>query len=130
MTRSFMYFMIFSTLALGGCDTADADTSSGQSGRIRVTISGEDIATEGIRFPSGSEVTVVDGWEIEPSHVLVTVGNVTLSDNPDLAPSDQSRTGTVLARADGPWAIDLSVPGTVPASGGEGMATPLTVLER
>lgn len=129
MTHKLSFLMIFSALALLGCNTAEDDTSSGRSGRIRVTISGEDIATEGIQFPTGSEVTIVDGWELELSHVLVTVGNVTLSDNPDLAPSDQSRTGAVLARADGPWAIDLSVPGTVPASGGEGLATPLTELE-
>jgi hypothetical protein len=122
--------MIFFALSSWGCDTADSDTSSGQSGRIRVTISGEDIATEGIKFPTGSEVTIVDGWELELSHVLVTVGNVTLSENPDLAPSDQSRSGAVVARVGGPWAVDLSVPGTVPATGGEGLATPLAVIER
>jgi hypothetical protein len=130
MTRNCMLLTVFLALCISGCDTADDETSSGQSGRVRVTISGEDIATEGIRFPTGSEVSIVDGWELELSHVLVTIGNVTLSDNPDRAPSDQSRTGAVVARAEGPWAVDLTAPGTVPAAGGEGLATPLTVLDR
>jgi hypothetical protein len=46
-----------------------------------------------------------------------------------LAPSDQSRTGNVVASAAGPWAVDLHVPGTITAAGGEGLATPLTLLE-
>jgi hypothetical protein len=53
------------------------------------------------------------------------VGNVTLADNPDLVPTDQSQTGAVVARAAGPWAVDLHVPGTLPAAGGEGLATEL-----
>jgi hypothetical protein len=96
---------------------------------VQLAISGEDIATDGIAFPGGSEVTIVDGWQIELSHVLVTIGNVTLSNDPDLAPSDQSRMGAVAARAEGPWAVDLHVPGTIPGAGGEGLATPLAWLE-
>lgn len=97
-------------------------------GGVQVAISGEDIATDGIAFPEGSEVTIVDGWAIELSHVLVTIGGVTLSENADLVPSDQSRTGGVVATAAGPWAIDLHAPGTIPAAGGEGLATPLTLI--
>lgn len=104
-------------------------SAGGKGGRVQVAISGEDIATEGIAFPTGSEVTFVDGWAIELSHVLVTVGNVTLSETPDLAPSDQSQTGAVVAGAAGPWAVDLHVPGTIEAAGGEGLAIPLTSIE-
>jgi len=120
------------SIALAGsamCGCSPETGSSKRGGRVQVAISGEAIATEGISFPTGSEVTFVDGWAIELSHVLVTVGSVTLSDNPDTSPSDQSQTGRAVARAKGPWAIDLHVPGTIPAAGGEGMATPLTVLE-
>jgi hypothetical protein len=102
--------------------------SDDASGQIQIAISGEDIATDGIAFPTGSEVTIVDGWELELTHVLVTVGNVTLSENPDLDPTDQSRTGAVVARADGPWAVDLHEPGTLPGAGGEGLAIPLALL--
>ncbi len=111
----------------GGCSSETGSHSAG-SGQLEITISGEDIATDGIRFPTGSEVTIVDGWELELSRVLVTVGEVTLSDNPDLDPSDQSRTGAVVARAVGPWAIDLHVAGDAPAAGGEGRASLLTRL--
>ncbi len=115
-------------LALLAMGCSSVGTSTG-SGSVQVAISGEDIATEGISFPTGSEVTFVDGWALELSHVLVTVGNLKLSENPDLAPSDQSRTGAVVATARGPWAIDLHVPGTIPGAGGEGFATPLTAIE-
>lgn len=94
-------------------------------GRVQLAISGEAIATDGVAFPEGSEVTFVDGWALELTHVLVTVGNVTLAENPDLVPSDQSQMGPVVARAPGPWAIDLHTPGTLPAAGGEGLAIDL-----
>ena len=109
-----------------GCSPELGSSRRAGAGGVQVAISGEDIAQEGIAFPQGSEVTIVDGWEIELSHVLVTIDAVTLSDSPDLVPSDQSATGAVIARADGPWAVDLHVPGTIPAAGGEGLATPLT----
>lgn len=114
--------------SLAACSPEQGSKRSA-GGNVQIAISGEDIATEGIAFPTGSEVTIVDGWALELSHVLVTVGNVTLSDNPDLMPSDQSRTGSVLARADGPWAVDLTQPGTLPAAGGEGLATPLGLID-
>lgn len=112
-------------LVMGAC-SSDPNT---ESGSIRVQISGEAAATEGFSFPSGSEVTFSDGWELRFDHVLVTVANVTLSDNPDRSPSDQSQSGPVVARAKGPWALDLHAPGSIPAVGGEGTATPLFTFE-
>jgi len=97
-------------------------------GSVQVRISGEQAATDGFLYPTGSEVTFTDGWELRFSHVLVTVADVTLSENPDRAPGDQSQTGAVVAKLTGPWAVDLGVPGRVPAAGGEGLATPLGVL--
>jgi len=96
---------------------------------VEVTISGEELATNGFLFPQGSEVVLADGWEISFSHVLVTVGGVTLSENPDRSPSDQSQTGTVVAEAKGPWAVDLHKEGSAPGAGGEGTATPITTIE-
>ncbi|MFZ5892417.1 MAG: hypothetical protein ACOY0T_15260 [Myxococcota bacterium] len=95
------------------------------SGTINVQIGGEDLATDGIHFPNGSEVTIADGWEITFEHVLVTVANVTFSSNPDRSPSDQSQTGAVVAQVTGPWAADLHKQGSVVAAGGEGTAIPL-----
>lgn len=98
-------------------------------GGVQVAISGEALAREGVSFPDGSEVTLVDGWAIELSHVLATIGGVTLSENPDLVPSDQSQTGAVVASASGPWAVDLHREGTIAAADGEGFAIPLARLE-
>ncbi len=117
--------IIGSWLLLAGCSD---EARSG--GRVQLAISGEAIATEGIPFSRGSAVTIVDGWELELSRVLVTVGDVTLAREPDLAPSDQSRHGAVVARASGPWAVDLHVPGSLPGAGGEGLAIPLATLEQ
>jgi hypothetical protein len=116
-------------LTLLGCSPELGSKHTSGGGSVQVAISGEAIAQDGIAFPQGSEVVLVDGWSIELSHVLVTVDNLTLSDSPDLVPSDQSRTGAVVARASGPWAIDLHRPGSIPAAGGEGLATPLTLIE-
>jgi hypothetical protein len=121
--------ILWGLLVASACSPELGSQRDGAGGRVRVTISGEAIAHEGIAFPTGSEVTLVDGWALELSHVLVTVGGVSLSENPDLVPSDQSRTGAVVASAAGPWAVDLHAEGTLPAAGGEGFATPLTVLE-
>jgi hypothetical protein len=116
-------------MALPGCGDDAADDTSTGGGTIEVQVSGEEIGTDGFLFPTGSEVTIADGWEIEFSHVLVTVGGVTVSSDPDRNPSDQSETGAVVARADGPWAIDLHTEGTVPGIGGEGTAVPLATIE-
>jgi hypothetical protein len=114
---------------LCGCSPDLGSKHGSGKGQVQIAISGEDIAHDGISFPTGREVTLVDGWELRLSHVLVTVGSVTLAENPDLAPSDQSRTGSVVASAAGPWAVDLHVDGTIPGASGEGLATPLTVIE-
>jgi hypothetical protein len=45
---------------------------------------------------------------------------VTLSENPDTAPTDQSQTGKVVAEIDGPWAIDLHKGGSLQGKGGSG----------
>jgi hypothetical protein len=116
------------TLALALCASGCSDDTSPAGGAIDVQISGEDAATDGFLFPDGSEVVFADGWELRFSHVLVTVGNVTVAENPNLSPSDQSQTGAAVARAAGPWAVDLTIPGTALGAGGEGKATPLTTI--
>jgi hypothetical protein len=54
-----------------------------------------------------------------------------LSASPDSAPGDESRTGGVVAEADGPWAIDLSHgdPSYLPGKGGPGeQAIPIAAV--
>jgi hypothetical protein len=110
--------------------TAGCGNAAENGGSVAVQISGEAAATEGFSFPKGSDVTFADGWELHFSHVLVTVGDVTLSENPDKAPADQSQTDAAVARETGPWAVDLAMQGSVPAAGGQGTATPLTTIAR
>lgn len=98
-----------------------------------VTISGEGAAAEGLAFPpggSGGEPYFVDGWELTFEHVLVTIGAVSLNENPDLNPNDQSATGALVAEAVGPWAIDLAKPGALEAKEGNGTAWELTRLDK
>jgi len=119
--------------ACGGGGTTGAGGTGGGgsgSGTVKVQITGEDLGISGFEFPDGSEVTIADGWEIEFSHVLVTVGKVWLSENPDTAPSDQSQTGDVVAEIEGPWAVDLHKTGSETAAGGEGTAVPLVTIEK
>ena len=103
-------------------------SGGGESGTIQVQISGEEAGTDGFLFPTGSEVTFSDGWELKFDHVFLTVGSVTISENPDTAPADQSQTGEAVAKAEGPWAVDLAIEGTAVGAGGEGTAVPLTSI--
>jgi len=100
------------------------------SGTIAVQVSGEELGTDGFLFPDGSEVALADGWELKFEHVFWTVGKVTIAENPDKDPSDQSVTGDVVAEEVGPWAIDLAKDGAAPGAGGEGTATPLFKLDK
>jgi hypothetical protein len=116
-----------SCIALASCLACSSTEPGG--GSVVVQISGEAAATEGFSFPSGSDVVFEDGWQLRFSHVLVTVADVTLSANPDEAPADQSRTGPPVARADGPWAVDLALGGSAVAAGGDGSAVPLARID-
>jgi hypothetical protein len=96
--------------ALAACSD---DHGHGEAG-ITFTVSGENAALNGFSFPpaSADDPAVVDGWEIRYERVLVTVGGITLSENPDTSPTDQSQVGNVVAEARGPWAIDLTKAGS------------------
>ncbi|HEX5097885.1 MAG TPA: hypothetical protein VFV94_00220 [Polyangiaceae bacterium] len=113
--------LALSSLGASAC----SDERSAGGGSVDVRISGERAATDGFSFPSGSEVTFLDGWELRFTHVLVTVSDLTLSENPDQSPADPSQTGAPVAKLAGPWAVDLALPGDATAAGGEGSAVPL-----
>jgi hypothetical protein len=121
------------SLSVAGCATVAAclacSSAEHGGGNVAVQISGEAAATAGFSFPTGSDVTFEDGWQLRFSHVLVTVADVTLSENPDKAPADQAQTDAAVARADGPWAVDLVLGGSALPAGGEGSAVPLTRID-
>ena len=126
-------------VAAGACssETTGGTTSSGSTGTgagesaagtIAVAIGGEELATGGIAWDPKGAIHVTDGWEIKFEHVIVTAGKLTVAENPDKAPSDQSQTGAVVAEVAGPWAVDLHKKGEIPGAGGEGTAVPLTTI--
>lgn len=140
-------------VACGGGETADGGTGTGGGGgavvtdggtfavftpptgspanTFLVTITGEGAATEGLGFPppvTGGEPYFLDGWELSFERVLVTVGRVTLTDNPDLNPNDPSQSGSTVAVAEGPWAVDLAKQGPLISKEQNGHAWPLVRL--
>lgn len=113
---------------VGACSSQ----GSGQ-GEIRFAASGEVFALTGYAFPpaQSSDPVFVDGWDVRFTRLLVTVDKLTLSENPDSVPGDQSRTGSVVAELDGPWAFDLarSDRSNLPGKGGPGeQAVPFATI--
>jgi hypothetical protein len=125
-------------VALAACSNEESHGAAGPgalggagAGQILVAVSGEALALNGYAFPpaSSDDVAFVDGWSISLKRVIVTVDHVTLSDNPDLVPTDQSQSGGVVAQIDGPWAIDLHQGGPLPGKGGAGeQAVPIATF--
>jgi hypothetical protein len=101
-----------------GCGGDSGDKPAG--GSIVFTASGEVLALGGYDFPAaaGAEVVFVDGWEVKFTELLVTVDKITLSEDPDTDPGDESKTGAKVAELTGPWAIDLHKGGPLPGKGG------------
>jgi len=106
-----------------------APSTAPVNGSFLFTVTGEASASEGFSFPppaGGMEPFFVDGWEIRYAHMLVTVDNVALSENPDMSPGNPGVTGAAVARTNGPWAVDLAKEGPVAGKGMEGKAFPLS----
>jgi hypothetical protein len=101
---------------------------------VLFTASGEELAFTGYDFPptDGMDlVAFVDGWDVKFDRLLVTIDKITLSENPNMAPTDQSKTGPLVAQADGPWAVDLHKKGPLMgAGGGDETAVPITSLDK
>lgn len=117
--------VLAAVLALAACGP------SSPAGPFRVTISGEAAATEGFAFPPASAGApyFVDGWEFVFDSAVVAVDKVTVSEDPDLSPADQSKTGRLVAQLDGPWVVDLAKPGPLVAKEQNGRAVELGVLQ-
>jgi hypothetical protein len=134
-TRTVLALSLVSSLALAGaCSDAGTTGTTGTgggaaaSGSIDVTIGGEQLATAGIPWDPKGVAHVTDGWEVKFEHVIVTTDKITVAENPDKVPSDQSQTGTIVAEVTGPWAVDLHKTGPLPGAGGEGTAFPITTI--
>jgi hypothetical protein len=104
-------------------------------GGILFAASGELLALTGYAFPPAQpdDAAFVDGWDVRFTRLLVTIDKITLSEGPDTAPGDQSMTGSVVAQATGPWAVDLAhADPTYPeGKGGPGeQAVPIVALSK
>lgn len=111
-------------LGATGCSGKGGAGSGGASagGSIALSVSGEVLALGGYPFPPATTdaPAFVDGWEVTFTELLVTVDKITLSENPDRNPGDESKTGALVAEAVGPWAVDLHKGGPLPGKGGSG----------
>jgi hypothetical protein len=121
--------------ASGSSGSTAKDLGAGDpgAGGVRFAASGEALALTGYAFPpaQAGDPAFFDGWAVEFKRLLVTVANVTLSDNPDKVPGDESQTDGVVARLAGPWAFDLSRsdPTYLPGKGGPGeLAVPFASI--
>src|SRR5260370_23698762 len=104
--RELKTLLLFGLMTAFGC----GGSSNNNGGTVQFTASGEVLALTGYDFPraAGSNNPVfVDGWQIVFDELLVTFDNISLSENPDMDPRNQSLTGPVVARVSGPWAVDL-----------------------
>jgi hypothetical protein len=103
-------------------------------GGVVFAASGEVLALTGYAFPpQPGAAAFVDGWDVRFSRLLVTVDKIRISESPDSVPGDQSKTGKLVAEADGPWAVDLarSDPTYLPGKGGAGeQAVPIAALTK
>ena len=114
-------FLLAASIALA-CSKTDAKRDDA-SGGFAITVSGEDLAQTGYDFRPGASVDddpppFVDGWEVKFTHVIVTLANVRLAEDPDQDPADPQTTGSEVARAAGPYAVDVTVGGPIPGKSG------------
>ena len=102
-------------------------------GAFWVTVSGEDLAIRGYPFTAGSskgnDPAFVDGWAVAFSHVIVTVGGLSLAESPEKNAGDPKDLGAEVARHPGAFAVDLHLPGRVIDKGsGEPGAIPIAAF--
>jgi hypothetical protein len=87
-------------------------------GGFWVTVSGEDLASVGYDFVNGAlsdgdPPAFVDGWAVHFDHVIVTVGNLTIHEDPEKDEGNPQDVGALVAKAAGPWAVDAAIGGDV-----------------
>lgn len=92
-------------------------------GGFWVTVSGEDLASVGYDFVEGAMAegdppAFVDGWAVHFDHVIVTIGNVHVNEDPDKDEGNPQEVGALVASADGPWAVDAAIGGDVVGKSG------------
>jgi hypothetical protein len=99
---------------------------------IYVSASGETLSLYGFPFPPldpSSDTYMVDGWNFTLDAYITVFTAITLWEDPDLAPTDQSQHGPEVAQLNGPFVVDLHKGGSLLGQGGGGEeATPIGVF--
>ena len=90
----YAFICISLAFAVAGCGGG-----SGHKDSVQFSASGEELALGGYGFPpaDADAARFVDGWEVRFTKVIAVFDQVTLSENPDLSPTDQSKTGKKVA---------------------------------
>jgi hypothetical protein len=116
-------------LLMFACSTDSGSTSA--TGEIQVTISGETLSREGFAYPpaANQEAAFMDGWEVKLEHLYVSVAGITVSEDPDKNPTDQSVTGAAVAKLEGQFVADLTQAGPLPGKGEGDKAVELGVIK-
>jgi hypothetical protein len=111
----------------GGVCLVAACSPPGNAGAIIVTASGEALGQNGFPFPPDTTQSpyFIDGWSVSFEQLIVTFDNIVVSEAPDKSASDQSLTGPAVATLQGPFAVDLHKPGTIPGKEDGTTAFPL-----
>lgn len=109
----------------GGGDSAGPFQPPGDPGpgAFWVTVSGEDLALLGYEWTSASEASgdppaFVDGWALVFEHVILTVDHLRINADPDRDEANPLELGPIVASADGPWAVDVTIGGDVVGKSG------------
>jgi hypothetical protein len=94
-----------------------------------ITASGEDLALNGYPFTNGASKSAdpafVDGWAVDYEHVIVTIGGLSLAENPDKNAGDPKDLGAQVAHDDRAFAVDLHLAGS-----GNGGSTPIAAFDK
>ena len=123
MNRALLILPACASLCLlSSCSSDGSSSGSNLGGNLVVTVSAEGLGANGYAFPpgAGQEVAFVDGWEVTFDKIMVVVGGVSVSENPDSNPGDQGVVGPVVAQANGPWVVNLTSGGDAEDKGGAG----------
>ncbi len=86
-------------------------------------MSGEDLSILGYDWTSaslanGDPPAFVDGWAVKFEHVIVTIDKLRVNAEPDKDPGNAKVLGSIVASADGPWAVDASIGGAITGKSG------------
>lgn len=118
----------------GGATQPTGATDPGPGG-FWVTASGEELALTGYPFTNGTsksdDPAFVDGWAVTYSHLIITVGDLELFENPEKNAGDPKDVGAEVAHDHGSYAVDLHLGGSLTDKGsGQPGAVPLAAFTR